>query len=80
MLADDLEALGAVTRERDTVDRRRQQLVLTAEGLRLLEAAARACDDIDAELLDDVPHAERATIAAFLARFTGAAGIHSADA
>lgn len=75
VLADHLEELGAVTRERDTVDRRRQQLVLTAEGRQLLDASARICEQIDSDLLHGLSQAERATVASFLARFASAAGI-----
>ena len=74
-LADHLEELGAVVRERDTVDRRRQALALTDEGRRLLAAAGRLADQIDSELAAGMTAAERTTVAAFLARVASAAGI-----
>jgi DNA-binding MarR family transcriptional regulator len=49
-LADDLERLGALNRERDPRDRRRQVLVLTAAGKRLLRDATRAATELDREL------------------------------
>ncbi|NUW40220.1 MarR family winged helix-turn-helix transcriptional regulator [Nonomuraea rhodomycinica] len=73
-LADRLEELGAVRRERDPADRRRQVLTLTAEGRDLLAACARAAAELDAELLEglDQDGAEtlRATLGT-LARRTG---------
>lgn len=49
-LADDLERLGAVARERDTEDRRRQFLVLTPTGDGLLRKATQAAAELDREL------------------------------
>jgi DNA-binding MarR family transcriptional regulator len=49
-LADDVERLGALYRERDPRDRRRQVLVLTAAGKRLLRDATRAATELDREL------------------------------
>ncbi|WP_067143218.1 MarR family winged helix-turn-helix transcriptional regulator [Microtetraspora malaysiensis] len=51
-LADRLEELGAVRRERDPADRRRQTLALTAEGRELLAACTAAAAELDAELTD----------------------------
>lgn len=49
-LADDLERMGAVTRERDTQDRRRQFLVITTAGETLLREATLAATKLDEEL------------------------------
>lgn len=49
-LADDLERLGAVTRHRDTQDRRRQYLVLSPAGETLLREATLVLTDLDDEL------------------------------
>ena len=49
-LADDLERLGAVARERDTQDRRRQFLVITAAGESLLREATLAATKLDEDL------------------------------
>ncbi len=49
-LADDLERLGAVARERDTQDRRRQFLVITPAGESLLRKATLAATKLDEDL------------------------------
>ncbi|MBE3012408.1 MarR family transcriptional regulator [Microbispora sp. NEAU-D428] len=49
-LADRLEELGAVRRERDPLDRRRQTLALTGEGRELLATCAAAAAELDTEL------------------------------
>ncbi|WP_161606374.1 MarR family winged helix-turn-helix transcriptional regulator [Microlunatus speluncae] len=49
-LADDLERMGAVARERDTQDRRRQFLVITATGESLLREATLAATGLDEDL------------------------------
>ncbi|MFF4620562.1 MarR family winged helix-turn-helix transcriptional regulator [Nonomuraea jabiensis] len=51
-LADRLEELGAVRRERDPSDRRRQTLTLTAQGRDLLATCTEAAAEIDAELAE----------------------------
>lgn len=51
-LADHLEQLGAVRRERDPADRRRQILSLTEAGHALLAQCTAAAHAVDAELLD----------------------------
>jgi DNA-binding MarR family transcriptional regulator len=53
-LADELEQLGALTRERDTQDRRRQVLVLTPAGEAHLRDATRAATKLDQELSRDL--------------------------
>ncbi|NYE75304.1 MarR family winged helix-turn-helix transcriptional regulator [Microlunatus parietis] len=49
-LVDDLERLGAVSRERDVQDRRRQFLILTPTGRSLLRKATRVATGLDEEL------------------------------
>jgi DNA-binding MarR family transcriptional regulator len=49
-LADQLEDLGAVRRQRDPDDRRRQNLVLTAKGRTLLGRCTAIASAMDAEL------------------------------
>ncbi|WP_433444850.1 MarR family winged helix-turn-helix transcriptional regulator [Nonomuraea sp. CA-141351] len=53
-LADRLEELGAVRRERDPFDRRRQTLALTQEGRELLTVCTRAAAELDTELTGDL--------------------------
>lgn len=50
-MVDELQALDAVRRVRDTADRRRQLVELTAEGRDLSRRAARLSHETDAELL-----------------------------
>lgn len=57
-LADDLAGLGAVVRERDAADRRRQHLRLTPEGRRLLDRCTALAEQVEAQLLRSVPRAE----------------------
>jgi DNA-binding MarR family transcriptional regulator len=61
-LADDLERLGALNRERDPRDRRRQVLVLTTAGNRLLRDATRAATDLDRELARELTPAALAEL------------------
>jgi DNA-binding MarR family transcriptional regulator len=49
-LADHLERLGAIRRERDLTDRRRQTLTLTDRGRALLAECERAAAEVDATL------------------------------
>ncbi|MEV5740123.1 MarR family transcriptional regulator [Microbispora rosea] len=51
-LADRLEELGAIQRERDPSDRRRQTLALTEEGRELLATCTAAAAELDSELTD----------------------------
>ncbi|WP_248958402.1 MarR family winged helix-turn-helix transcriptional regulator [Sphaerisporangium perillae] len=50
-MLDELEALGAVRRVRDTADRRRQVVEITDKGRELGRSAALAAAQVDAELL-----------------------------
>lgn len=53
-LVDHLESVGAVSRERDPVDRRRQHLVVTEKGLALFMRCVKAAEAIEEEILADV--------------------------
>ncbi|MDI2130298.1 MarR family winged helix-turn-helix transcriptional regulator [Yinghuangia seranimata] len=74
-LADHLEGLGAVRRERDPADRRRQLLTLTDEGRALLARCAAIGHELDEELLDGVPRADRERLHAVLAALAGRFGL-----
>ncbi|MEV0200104.1 MarR family winged helix-turn-helix transcriptional regulator [Nonomuraea sp. NPDC050691] len=65
-LADRLEELGAVRRERDPSDRRRQILTLTAEGRDLPAACTESAAELDAELLEELGPDEAETLSAVL--------------
>ncbi|GAB3751402.1 MarR family winged helix-turn-helix transcriptional regulator [Microlunatus parietis] len=67
-LADDLERLGAIVRERDTDDRRRQFLVLTPIGEALLRNAVQAAIELDKELTRDLSAPAHARLARTLKR------------
>ncbi|GAA5079794.1 DNA-binding MarR family transcriptional regulator [Thermocatellispora tengchongensis] len=68
LLADQLEARGAIERVRDPSDRRRQRLHLTEEGVRLLDAATAAAAALDEELTAPLDAADRAALARILER------------
>jgi len=70
-LADQLERLGAVTRERDPHDRRRQVLALTEEGTALLKSCSRIAADIDVSLTADLKSADVGALRRALAEMTG---------
>ncbi|MFG3253429.1 MarR family winged helix-turn-helix transcriptional regulator [Streptomyces sp. NPDC048172] len=61
-LADHLGELGAVGRERDPADRRRQVLTLTDHGRELLAGAARAASELDEELAASLTPARRTAL------------------
>ena len=75
LFVDHLQDLGAVRRERDPSDRRRQQVVLTDEGRRLLAESLHIAEEIDQEITEGMSASERATVLAFLARRVNAIGV-----
>jgi DNA-binding MarR family transcriptional regulator len=79
-LADHLESLGALERTRDSRDRRRQTLRLTAHGRTLLARCTELSRATDAELLAGVPAADRAALHAILERIAGNLGSAPYDA
>lgn len=74
-LADHLEELGAVSRERDPGDRRRQVLTLTDRGHELLARCASTARTIDEELTAGLDDASRAALRKALAALAVRAGL-----
>ncbi|MFI9320226.1 MarR family winged helix-turn-helix transcriptional regulator [Kitasatospora aureofaciens] len=74
-LADQLQALGAVARERDPADRRRQILTLTEDGRALLHECATRAHAIDAELAAALSPSERETLRRALGVLAREAGL-----
>ncbi|MCF2532483.1 MarR family winged helix-turn-helix transcriptional regulator [Yinghuangia soli] len=74
-LADRLEQLGAVRRERDPVDRRRQVLSLTEAGHTLLAQCTADAHAVDAELLDGLSGKAKETLRATLAEIADRHGL-----
>jgi DNA-binding MarR family transcriptional regulator len=68
LLLNELEQLGHVTRRRDTHDRRRHLVELTAQGSRALLRAERAQEEIEDEVLGALDQQERATLWRLLTR------------
>lgn len=60
---------------RDAADRCRQQLILTDEGVRLLDESMRIAEQVDADLQREPTKAQRAAVAGFLERVVSAAGV-----
>ncbi|HZE40268.1 MAG TPA: MarR family winged helix-turn-helix transcriptional regulator [Stackebrandtia sp.] len=73
-LADQLEELGAIGRERDAADRRRQVLTLTDTGRRLLDVCAGHAAAVDDELTAGLNVAERRALRKGLTALAGALG------
>jgi DNA-binding MarR family transcriptional regulator len=73
-LADQLVDLGAIARERDPADRRKQHLVLTPSGERLLDRCGELALRIDAELAAALGP-DAAAVAAALERLGGRLGL-----
>jgi DNA-binding MarR family transcriptional regulator len=74
-MVDELEALDAVRRVRDTHDRRRQNLQLTRRGRSLGARALRLADQLDAELLAPLDDQQAGHLRAAIAQL---AASHSA--
>ncbi|MFB7905960.1 MarR family winged helix-turn-helix transcriptional regulator [Kitasatospora sp. NPDC059146] len=74
-LADQLQALGAVARERDPADRRRQTLTLTADGRALLHECTALAHAVDDELAAALSPAERESLRRALGVLAREAGL-----
>ncbi|SNY29682.1 MarR family winged helix-turn-helix transcriptional regulator [Paractinoplanes atraurantiacus] len=77
LLVDQLEIRGAVRRVRDPADRRKQQVHLTVEGARLLEAATEVSARLDEELIASLSADDRAALARVLDRLAAGDGLLS---
>jgi MarR family transcriptional regulator, lower aerobic nicotinate degradation pathway regulator len=65
---DELEGKGLIARRRDPLDRRRQEVGITAEGARLLQRAESATATTERELLAPLSETERAQLQQLLGR------------
>ncbi|MFI1380788.1 MarR family winged helix-turn-helix transcriptional regulator [Embleya sp. NPDC020886] len=74
-LADHLETLGAIRRERDPNDRRRQVLTLTDRGHTLLAECTTAAHTLDAALTEALPPAARQALHQALTTLAAQAGL-----
>jgi DNA-binding MarR family transcriptional regulator len=72
---DELEAAGYVERVRDSSDRRRNSIALTAAGKAALRTIAVVAKAHDAEICAALTAKERATLAALLARIADEQGL-----
>ncbi len=61
-LVDELEACGAIKRERDPDDRRRHQLKLTPKGRKLYDSAVRAVTAAERDFLAPLDRTERESL------------------
>ena len=68
LLLNELEDLGHLVRRRDSEDRRRHRVQITAAGRRALERAARAQEAIEDAVLQGLDAEERATLWMLLTR------------
>ena len=68
LMLNDLEAAGHVERRRDPADRRRHIVVMTPEGAKALEAADRAVESLEVEVLGALWVEEREALRGLLAR------------
>jgi DNA-binding MarR family transcriptional regulator len=68
IILNELEAMGLSVRRRDTNDRRRHIVELTASGARALERADKARESIEDEVLAPLTPDERATFKSLIQR------------
>ncbi len=68
LLLNELEDGGYLVRQRDTEDRRRHRVHITAAGLEALDRAGRVLEDIEDDVLRALDAEERATLWELLAR------------
>lgn len=80
LLLNELEECGHLIRRRDSEDRRRHRVFITASGREALERAARVQEDIEDDVLQALNAEERATLWKLLARALYGAERASADA
>lgn len=74
-MLDELEKLDALRRVRDTADRRRQLIELTAEGQKLRRTAARLARETDEELLGSLTAEEATALRRVLGRIASVSGV-----
>ena len=80
LLLNELEECGYLIRRRDSEDRRRHRVHITAAGREALERAARAQEDIEDDVLQALDAEERATLWELLTRAVRGAEHAAADA
>jgi MarR family transcriptional regulator, lower aerobic nicotinate degradation pathway regulator len=80
LLLNELEDCGHLVRRRDTEDRRRHRVHITAAGRQALGRAARAQEDIEDDVLQALDPDERATLWKLLTRAVRGAEGAAADA
>ncbi|HEV3128885.1 MAG TPA: MarR family winged helix-turn-helix transcriptional regulator [Solirubrobacteraceae bacterium] len=80
LLLNDLEDDGYIIRRRDSEDRRRHLVYITAAGREALEHAARVLEEIEGDVLQGLDAEERATLWDLLTRAVSAAELAARDA
>jgi DNA-binding MarR family transcriptional regulator len=80
LILNELEDSGYLVRRRDSEDRRRHRVHITAAGRQALERAAKAQEDIEDDVLQALDPDERATLWNLLTRAVRGAELASADA
>jgi DNA-binding MarR family transcriptional regulator len=80
LLLNELEDGGHLVRRRDSEDRRRHRVHITAEGRQALKRASRTLDEIEDEVLQALDAEERAVLWDLLARALRGAEPARADA
>ena len=73
LLLDRLQDRGLIQRERNPLDGRSQNVVLTEKGRRLARDAAAAAEPMERELLDNLSGAEHAMLIELLDKLSGRA-------